>query len=469
MAQPSVFDAFLPDPNAIQEEQNQSIDKNLTGTLSQRGSAVGQLFARALAGNPIVQNAVTVRQAATDAMTGVAPQGNSESDLDYQLRTTHAMYNAVAPYDTNTAMRLADRLVTLKEMQNQQSLLTEREQEAKQTTAENRLTKGTLVVGDPTTGQEYGNVSLFNPDGTSNTDWQSQRDKMLQTNKGSVWRTEEQWSQMKAAIEAQKLATKLTMAQMKGGTTPLDPATLSVESDAVMRDLKQLRVFASYGQTGQDMRNQIMGDLTHKLNLAGMSMGELMGLQAQARGQQIAIDKLAPQLAQTSAYEKLADFNADRVAALAPKVNLSSYTSVNDFLQWAGKQKGNGDAAELSSVIKTFQTEAARILTAGPTLNGVLSDTARHEIAQIADGSLAPKALNQVLNRLKVEFAVRTGAYKEQMDNAQNYIATMGGRLPANQAPNGQPVAQPQQQPAAQAAAPAAAPNRVVKFEDLGK
>lgn len=425
--QPSVLDAFLPDPNAIQEEQNQNIDKQLTGTLSQRGSAVGQLFARMLAGNPAVQNATTIRQTARDALSSVGPQGGNESDLDYQLRTTHAMYNAIAPFDSNTAMKLADRLLTLKEMQNQQALLTERTQAETQATIENRQTKGTLIVGNPKTGDEYGSVGLFNDNGAANPDWQSQRDKLLQAHPGSVWRTEEQWAQEKAALEAQKVAAKLTVAQMKGNNLTVAPGALDLMAETVMRNPQALRQFASYGAQGQDIRDQIMAQVSQKLKDMGMSPGEWYGMTAMIHGQQVAINKLAPLMAQTQANESVAINNADRIEALAAKVNTSKFSSLNGFLQWAESQKGNEDAAELRSVVTTFQMEAARILTASPSGAGVVSDSARHELAQVADGTLAPSALKRVLERVKYEIGLRVAGYKTQMEQASQYMSTMGG------------------------------------------
>ena len=106
----------LDDPNAILTEQNQQITSDLAGQgrgtpLSQYGAGLGQLFSRFIGGNPAVEKARNIQNANAVAQAGLAPQGDSESDVDYAIRSARAMHDAVAPYDSNKAGQILDHIV----------------------------------------------------------------------------------------------------------------------------------------------------------------------------------------------------------------------------------------------------------------------------------------------------------------------------------------------------------------------
>ena len=238
----SALDSFnIPDPNALLAQQNQQIDKGLTGTLSDRGAALGQLFGRMLVGNPAVAQAQQVRQAASDAMSSVGPQGNDESDLTYQLRQARAMHDAVAPYDPNAAMQLADRIVTLHQAQQQQDLLSTRESGEKQEQLLRAENIGRLVVGSPDFKQSYGTISRFMPDGvTPNPDFDAQRKALLDKNPGALVTTQQGWDTAKASLAeaAIKMEGELKVAKAKalaqiGGPLTEDLTKSNIEAYAV--------------------------------------------------------------------------------------------------------------------------------------------------------------------------------------------------------------------------------------------
>lgn len=210
----------------------------------------------------------------------------------------------------------------------------------------------------------------------------------------------------------------------------------------VMSDPARMRDYATFGKVGQLRRDQINHEQEVVKKETGMTTQDVIRLRARAKAQTKNLDLLQKQSAQTQAAEDLAKFNGKRVLELLDLVDDTGIPMIEGFTRSAKRAAGGVDAAELKSVLTAFQTEVARILSGNPSMAGVISDTARHEIATMSPDSMNTKQGRRVIMRLFAEMGIRNAAIQNQMDQAIDKT-TVGG-------------------PAAPAAAPAAQETKVI-------
>lgn len=434
----------LDDPNAILASQNAQITSDLAGQgrgtpLSQYGAGLGTLFSRFVYGDPQVQKAQNVQNAANAAMHGLAPQGEDESDIQYAIRSARAMHDAVAPYDSAKASQILDHIVTLNQAQTQQDMLKETTESRKAAVAENLLSKGSYVVGSPNGQKTFWRGDLMNTDGSLNTENYQAMQAALKANPGAVRQTEGEWANSKGRFEDQKIAGQLLMARQKAALTqdPLDPDTLAMAvADVRVNGKAAMGAYAGYGQAGQARRDQINAALSKDNNELGLSNEDMVAYRMQVHANANSIVNLQKFQSMLSVNAALAHNNGDRILALVDSVNPSRFTTLNDVVQYAKKHTSDADTNEFASVLNTFQTEAARIVAGSPSGAGILSDTARHELQQVVDGSLSPTALKRVVERLYAEFDVKRGAYGSEMRNLTGQVASAVGGNPYGAPPS---------------------------------
>jgi hypothetical protein len=424
----------LDDPNAILTEQNQQITSDLAGQgrgtpLSQYGAGLGQLFSRFIGGNPAVEKARNIQNANAVAQAGLAPQGDSESDVDYAIRSARAMHDAVAPYDSNKAGQILDHIVTLNQQKTQQSLLNETLSEKQnQLKTENLLSKGSYVVGTADGSNTFWRGDVLNPDGSLNAAKYQEMQDALKANPQAIRQTEENWATNRARVAEMQGQSRFQIAQLKAAQSqdPLDPETLSMAAADVRANGRQaMGQYAGYGQAGQARRDQINAEVARGNKELGLSDTDMIAYRAQVKANAGTIGGLQKFASMLTVNASLAHNNGDRIIALSDQVNPSKWSDFNALAQYVKTHTGDANAAEFLSVANTFQTEAARIIAGSPSGAGVLSDTARHELQSIVDGTLAPGALKRVIERLYTEFDVKRGAYKQQMQELAGGISNV--------------------------------------------
>jgi hypothetical protein len=305
-------------------------------------------------------------------------------------------------------------------MRNQQNKLTEDTADRQAARQEAALNRGSYTVGTADGSTKIGTFDVLKPDGTFDKAQYDALQQALKENPQAVRQTSEQWSNNKARLMSEQFAGRLLIAQQKaaGSVQDLDPDTLALAAADVQAQPEHMRNYASFGQAGQGRRDQINGAIAQNLKAMHLNPSDLTGWRAEVKANGTAIGKLVPQLQQISVNEDLARNNGDRIMSLVDKVNTSQFSSINSLLQGVKKGTGGADAAELSSVLVTFQTEAARIVAGSPNQTGVLSDAARHELQQVVDGTLAPGALKRVIQRLYTEFDVKRAAIRDAISSS---------------------------------------------------
>jgi hypothetical protein len=438
----------LDDPNSILASQNEEIgNKMASPNLGQRGEAIGSLFSRFAYGNPQVDKARNIQNANQTAQAQLAPQGAQESDIDYALRSAHAMHDAVAPYDSGKASQILEHIVTLNEQKTQQELLTETR---KAGLAENILSKGSYVVGTPDGSKTIWRGDVLNPDGSLNKDSYDAMQTALKSNPGMVRQTEEQWAGSKARITDMQVQGKLDAVRMKAlmGQDPLSSDVLPFAIADVRANPSNMRIYAGMGQAGQDRRDQINEAIAQDNKRLGLSPGDVEAYRAQVKANTGSMAQLQKFQSMLSVNAGLAHNNGDRLLALVDQVNPSNFTDLNAVVQFAKKHTSDAATNEFASVLNTFQTEAARIIAGSPSGAGVLSDHAREELQKIVNGTLAPAALKQVVRRLFTEFDVKNGMYKSQIQEMAGGISNAAAGQSPYATPSAATIA-PTQTPAA--------------------
>lgn len=447
----------IPNPTDIQAAQQAQIQQGL-GAASpfQRNSAIGTMLGRSLFGNPQLQQANTIQNGLKSAQDALPPQAQDETDVDYTLRKLKAQRDAVADVSPQLAAQLNTQILTLgqKKLENSRLQAADARQQATfdagASTRAAELANGavqnrTYVLTPNAKSPQGYDVKAF--DMTDPTQSSAFKDASSQPNAQVM--NQQQAAQLFKGADVQSLkdASKLATAsaQLEG---PLDPLTKQMAVADVLSDPSHMHNYAPFGKAGQARRDEINGGIAMQMHDANVDYSQLNSIRAQVKGEAKSMATVIPQYQAIQANEALAHNNGDRLLQLVDKVNTSQYPTLNSIGQAVQKGTGSPDASEFASILTTFQTEAAKIISGSPTGAGVLSDSARHELQDVVQGTASPAALKRVINRLYVEFAARKGALSQVVANAGQDISQLAqARQQTLGSQNVSPY--PQQQPQA--------------------
>jgi hypothetical protein len=225
---------YMADPMETAQAGQDQIMKGLeSNNYTAKGAAFGSILGRSLNGgmDPATQKAAAEQSAVKETMANLAPKGDQESDLDYQIRQSGAIYNTVSPHDPQMAMRVADHIATLSEARSQQKSLEAKTAETEDTNATRQITQGTFVVADKN-GNNMATVSRFMPGPNGqmvpNPKFAEQLQQALADNPGSTPVTSEKFEGDKRALQvmrdnnAQQLALIRAQAKAALGDVPDD-------------------------------------------------------------------------------------------------------------------------------------------------------------------------------------------------------------------------------------------------------
>ena len=436
----------IPSPDDVmaqQAAQQQALQAR--GPAGQNLSAIQQ-FGAQLFGNPQLQRAKQIQEALSSANsqdTPTADPSNPNSDLDGEIARLQRMRNAVVNLDPNIANKINMQMLQLgtEKLERQKLLATTAETDArtglvKQQTenatpsAANNAVDGMVYVLDPRTGRTTG-FDLTKPENAPAFE-------KAKNMPGAAVLTGAQNMQLvsqKLAEDARMRAeqTRLAATADKGADRPqYTPDSIHEAAIVTATDPMRMKDYATYGNAGQDARTTITNERNRIMKQTGMTPEDLEQARAYVQANRGNAANLQKSLSMVSSYEALARNNGQRILDLADKLNLGglgkdvSGLPISVAIDRAVQKHliSSQDAAEYTSVLGTFQPEVARIVNAGPSLNGVLSDTARKEMSEIVNGNLPVASLSRVINRLFTEFEVRRmGLGAELSDALHNSVA----------------------------------------------
>lgn len=142
------------------------------------------------------------------------------------------------------------------------------------------------------------------------------------------------------------------------------------------------------------------------------------------KANQASLTKLQTQFDSVDAFEKTATKNIDRLLQTAKDIpdlgtrfmNVPARMISSDMI-------GTVAMAKFKADLLTAQNEAAKVLNSA-NASGVLSDSARHELQEMAGGNLPLPAMTAAFNELKNDMGNRHDAYQQQINDIKGRMKT---------------------------------------------
>lgn len=209
------------------------------------------------------------------------------------------------------------------------------------------------------------------------------------------------------------------------GATSLSPGAIDEAARVTMADPTKMSGYAGYGNSGAANRNAINNRRAEMLNEAGMTTDQMIAQRAVAKASTAGASQAAKQLQTLDAFTPLVKANSDRIMQLLDQLDASGGAGIdepiiNGFERMMGRKLNSDDLTELHSVFTSYQNEIARLLAAGPSMNGVISDHARGDIQGMAPETMSASGARRVLNRVNMEIDIRRQGAHSSLEEAAN-------------------------------------------------
>lgn len=150
----------------------------------------------------------------------------------------------------------------------------------------------------------------------------------------------------------------------------------------------------------------------------------LAGNEAAFKANSASLSKLQTQTDAVEAFESTAGKNIDRLLLTAKNIPDLGVRYANIPLRMiTGNMIGTENMARFKADLATAQNEAAKVLNSA-NMTGVLSDSARHELQELGDGSLSYSALSGAFDEIKRDMGNRKQSYNEQLADIQKRLGT---------------------------------------------
>jgi hypothetical protein len=161
----------------------------------------------------------------------------------------------------------------------------------------------------------------------------------------------------------------------------------------------------------------------------------LAGNEAAFKANSASLSKLQTQTDAVEAFESTAGKNIDRLLLTAKNIpDLGARYANIPLRMISGNMIGTENMARFKADLATAQNEAAKVLNSA-NMTGVLSDSARHELQELGDGSLSYSALSGAFDEIKRDMGNRKQSYNDQIADIQKRMGGVSG--PASQTQGG--------------------------------
>lgn len=225
------------------------------------------------------------------------------------------------------------------------------------------------------------------------------------------------------------------------GTPQLDPETANRIAVEYMTDKTALQRHLP-GKWNAANRQLVEQQINANMKAAGLRPSDVTSIQANATAQTASIKTMQGQLNAISSFENLARFNGQRLLDLVDRVDDTNVPAIEGYARAFARKGGAVDPAEFASVLVAFQNEAARILTT-PDAKGIVTDSARHEVMDIAPKDMTAAQAKRIINRLFLEMDARKSYLSQQIASAYQTMQPGGFNPAGTQAPAAVPPTQP--------------------------
>lgn len=236
-------------------------------------------------------------------------------------------------------------------------------------------------------------------------------------------------------IQAEAKARALGAAQGEaagGGNTTLDSGDLTPAGlDAAARAYAISGQLPPMGMGKNPLRAKI---INRAAELSGPNFNPAAN-KADLQSEQANLSNLSKQHSSATAYSETANKNADLMLSLINKIPDTGVPLANKLVRGTLERfMGSEDISNFNTALSTVQPEFARILTQGPSGNGQLSDSARHELQAVVSGDFTRKQLAGAIKILKMDAENRKKSYQDAIDETKQRIRSIGS---ADVAPTG--------------------------------
>lgn len=154
--------------------------------------------------------------------------------------------------------------------------------------------------------------------------------------------------------------------------------------------------------------------------------GSLAANSAEFHANQKSLEKFQSQFDAVNAFESTAEKNINRLLETAKNIpDLGSRFANVPVRAISEKMLGTENMARFKADLLTAQNEAAKVLNSA-NMTGVLSDSARKELQDLADGNLSYKALSGAFDEIKGDMGRRKQSYQEQISDIKRRLGDTG-------------------------------------------
>lgn len=207
--------------------------------------------------------------------------------------------------------------------------------------------------------------------------------------------------------QARKVAmgiVKVAAPKAEGGTD-LSPEAIDQTAAAALKDRNALVGI------GRDP-NKVTKVLNRMAELS--PGGDVAGNRALFGADKKSLDKMIPQYDAVTSFENNTLQQGKVLVDLAKKVDITGIPVVERWIRNGRRSiAGDPDVSEFNAQLQLFGNEAAKILT-NPNLTGVLSDSARHEVAGFLPSNATAEQVERVVSRLEKDFEIRRKSIEDQ-------------------------------------------------------
>jgi len=200
------------------------------------------------------------------------------------------------------------------------------------------------------------------------------------------------------------------------------------------------------GKAGARMQAAIMNGIEKVRNSLGLSRQEFSMIPAMNSANKALLSKMAQQAQTLEATHDTVLSHMKMAEDQVKKVYKTGNLGVNVAIGFLQRQMGNEDYAKFMSTNRMLQSEFARLMIAGPSGAGQLTDAAREEAKELVDPNTPLKTYLSILGDLKKLSAARMQAIRarrrQAVKNLMNPVASIrnpGGTLPAHSQTNSSP------------------------------
>lgn len=402
--------------------------------LGQFAAGLRNLTGNQTVGDPRIVQALAVQQKFKDILADSnASAPSSESPMDKQLRQAQALSIGMADINPQLSLKANSQAIAIQQAKLQQSRLSaetdlsqSQAQEAQLKAATDKVTSG-VVIYDPNAKDKNGlpdrtalaRISLYSPDGTKNTDFNTQYQAALQAAKAKGVdpgiATADQFDNGKIALQNAKGQYQLQVQLQKDqDKASLAAAAANIDSETV----KYYAAQSAFDQTALSRQPPAVRNAVTAYKAAqGLTPIDEQMARAEIKGLQSGERAIGTRVGNTTILQNEMQGLGQNVLDAMGKVDRTRIPVVNAMIKAGATNFGSPAEAAYAAAVQAFTTSHGRLIS-GAT--GVTTDAARDQASSLVTTSQAPDAVRAAIAQI---VGAETPVIRNAADNAIEVMA----------------------------------------------